>query len=182
MLLADISELKPCKDIAIIINCSTKLVSTLALLSTLRNSGMPVLLIDCESVDGSLDHFLSLMERYEFDVLSRPLQEHGRTLDWIFRHLKCENALLVDSDQEITNPKIITIFKDYIDESSVFGCGFTNGLSWLNDPIFGGLQGALYHERPWMPLTLLKVAAVREALAHGKTFAAFTLDNEYSLS
>jgi hypothetical protein len=120
------------------------------------------------------------MERYDFDVLKCPLQEHGRTLDWIFRHLKCDNALLVDSDLEILTPEIISMFNDYIDEPSVFGCGFTNGPGWLNDPIFGELQGALYHERPWMPLTLLKVAAVREALVHGKTFAAFTLDNEYS--
>jgi hypothetical protein len=156
MLLADISDLKPRKDIAIIINCSTKLVSALSLLSTLRYSGMPVLLIDCESDDGSPDYFLALMERYDFDILKCPLQDHGRTLDWIFRHLKCDNALLVDSDLEILTPEIISMFSDYIDEPSVFGCGFTNGPGWLNDPIFGELQGALYHER----------AAVCEALAH----------------
>jgi hypothetical protein len=181
MLLKNISDLNSEKEIAVIINCNTKLVTTLALLSTLRYAGMPVLLIDCESSDGSLDFFLSLMERYKFDILRAPLREHGRTLDWIFEHIASEKVLLVDSDLEIKTPDIIAFYKDYIDETTVFGCGFTNGPGWLNDPIFGNLNGALYHERPWMPLTLLKVAPVREAISHGKTFAAFRLDNEYSL-
>jgi len=181
MLLKNISDLNADKETAVIINCNTKLVTTLALLSTLRYAEMPVLLIDCDSSDGSLDFFLSLMERYKFDVLKAPLRDHGLTLDWIFKQIKSEKVLLVDSDLEIKTSSIIVFFKDYIDEPTVFGCGFINGPGWLNDPIFGVLKGDLYHERPWMPLTFLKVAPIRDALIHGKSFAAFRLVNEYSL-
>lgn len=181
MLLKNISDLNAEKETAVIINCNTKLVTTLALLSTLRYAGMPVLLIDCDSSDGSLDFFLSLMKRYKFDILKAPLRDHGPTLDWIFGQIASEKVLLVDSDLEIKTASIIAFFKDYIDEPAVFGCGFINGPGWLNDPIFGELEGALYHERPWMPLTFLKVALVRDAISQGKSFAAFRLDNEYSL-
>jgi len=182
MLLKNISDLNTEKETAVIINCNTKLVTTLALLSTLRYAGMPVLLIDCDSSDGSLDFFLSLMERYKFDILKAPLRAHGVTLDWIFKQIKSEKVLLVDSDLEIKTSDIITFFRDYIDTPSVFGCGFLNGPGWLNDPIFGELEGALFHERPWMPLTFLKVPLVQEALNHGKSFAAFRFDNKSGLT
>lgn len=57
MLIQSLSDLAPEPERAIIINVNTKLVTTLALLSTIRHAGMPVLLIDCESTDGSLRHF-----------------------------------------------------------------------------------------------------------------------------
>jgi len=181
MLLKNISDLNAEKEMAVIINYNTKLVTTLALLSTMRYAGMRVLLIECDSSDGSLDFFLSLMKRYKFDILKAPLRDHGLTLDWIFGQIESEKVLLVDSDLEIKTSSIISFFRDYIDEPAVFGCGFINGPGWLNDPIFRELKGALYHERPWMPLTFLKVAPVRDAISHGKSFAAFRLDNEYSL-
>ncbi len=56
-----------------------KLVTTLALLSALRYAGMPVLIIDCRSEDGSWEHFIKLMEAYDFDLLSAPLKKHGET-------------------------------------------------------------------------------------------------------
>lgn len=183
MLLQSLSELAAETERAVIINVNTKIVTTLALLSAIRHAGMPVLLIDCESTDGSLSHFLALMERYEFDILTAPLRTHGQTLDWLFKNTTAEKILLVDSDLEIQNPDIITFFKEYIDEPQVFGCGFINGPSWLREIAFQGtdLENALYHERPWIPLTLLKVAPIREALSQGKSFVDFYLDNEYSL-
>jgi hypothetical protein len=168
---------------AIIINVNTKLVTTLALLSAIRHAGMPVLLIDCESSDGSLNHFQILMKKYEFDILIAPLRAHGLTLDWLFRNITSEKVLLVDSDIEIKDAAIITFFKEYIDKPCVFGCGFTNGPGWLTDPVYRrmGLEGALFHERPWIPLTFFKSAPVREALNRGKSFVNFNLDNEYSM-
>lgn len=183
MLIHSLSDLGHETERAVIINANTKLVTTLALLSAIRHAGMPVLLIDCESTDGSFKHFLNLMKRYEFDILSAPLRPHGLTLDWLFKNTTAEKILLIDSDLEIQNSGIITFFQEYIDEPQVFGCGFTNGPSWLREQAFQGtyLENALYHERPWIPLTLFKVAPIREAIDRGKSFADFYLDNEYSL-
>jgi hypothetical protein len=183
MLLEDIADLPAEPERAVIINCSTRVVTTLALLSTLRHALMPVLLIDCESTDGSLAHFRSLMDRYDFDLLSAPLREHGDTLDWLFKHIPAERVLLVDSDTDILSPDIVRFFRDHIDPPTVFGCGFNNGPGWLDDAHFARsrILGALYCERMFMPLTLLKVAPVREALSQGKSFLAFRHDNEYSL-
>ena len=122
MLLQNLSELSYTAELAIIINVNTKLVTTLALMSAIKFAQMPVLLIDCESNDGSLDHFTALMKRYDFDILTAPLNSHGKTLDWIFKEINVEKILLIDSDLEIENPAIITFFKEYIDEPNIFGC------------------------------------------------------------
>ena len=181
MLFEDISDLPLVSERAIIINHNTKLVTTLALLSTLRYASMPVLLVECESSDGSLEHFQSMMGHNKFDIVKAPLRTHGQTLDWIFEHVLSDKILLVDSDLEINNSCILDFFKEYIDEPSVFACGFLNGPGWLNNPAFGDLDGALYHERPWMPLVLFKVDPVRQAINNGRSFNAFRWDNEYSL-
>jgi hypothetical protein len=183
MLVDRLSQLAACPQRAVIVNVNTKLVSTLALLSALRYARMPVLLIDCESTDGSIDHFTILRRRYNFDLMNAPLRPHGDTLDFIFKEIQSDQVLLVDSDLEIHNQKIIDFCNEYIDEPTVFGSGFTNGPGWLRGPVFAsqGMEGALFCERPWIPLTLLKTQPVREALECGKSFAAFLLNNEYSL-
>jgi hypothetical protein len=181
MLINELSDLQAVSQRATIINVSTKLPATLALLSALRYADMPVLLIDCESNDGSLEHFKQLMSRYDFDLMSAPLRQHGQTLDWLFSGIASEQLLLVDSDLEIRDARIIQFFNEYIDEPTVFGCGFLNGPGWLNNAVFGVLQGALFAERPWMPLTLLKTAPVRDALAAGRSFTALRYNNEYSI-
>ena len=45
----------------VIINCSTKELTALALVSALRHGGLPVTVIDCESTDGSSEfHAISV--------------------------------------------------------------------------------------------------------------------------
>ena len=65
-------------------------------MSALKYANMPILLIDCESTDGSMQHFTRLMQRYPFDLLSAPLQNHGHTLDWLFLNVPAQNILLID--------------------------------------------------------------------------------------
>lgn len=182
MLIQNLHDLAPTQERAIIINANTKLVTTLAVLSAIRYAGMPVLLIECQSNDGSFEHFSTLMKKYKFDMISAPLHVHGLTLDWIFQNITSEKVLLIDSDLEIRDSTIITFCKEYIDEFNVFGCGFTNGPAWLTNPIFEDthLEGALFIERMWIPFTLLKVAPVRKAINNGKSFVNFDEDNEYS--
>ena len=177
-----IEDLPWIEDRAVIINCGTKEVSTLALLSTLRYAGVPILLIDCESRDGSLEHFLNLMTRLDFDVLSAPLRGHGITLDWLFGAIKAEKILLVDSDVEILDATIFRFMREFIDEPSAFGAGFVNGPTWIDDLPGDPLDGAYLQERPWMPLTLLKVKFIREALAAGISFSARTIYNDFFFS
>ena len=180
MLIDNLSQLASASQRAVIINVGTKLVSTLALLSALRYSRMPVLLIDCEAKDGSFNHFDALMHRYDFDLMKAPLCSHGKTLDFLFERVQADKLLLIDSDLEIHSGKVIEFCTEYIDEPTVFGSGFTDGPAWLMDPVFepDGLRGALFSERPWMPLTLLKTGPVKEALQRGKSFAHFLLNNQ----
>jgi hypothetical protein len=159
MYLKDMSEMPFSLERAVIINCGTKEVSTLALLSTLRHGGMPVLMIDCESADGSVEHFLKLMEEYHFDLLSAPLFGHGITLDRVFKRINANKVLLVDSDIEILDSAILRFMRDYIDEPNTFGAGFVQGPTWIDDRPGSWLEGALYQERIWMPLTFLKNSA-----------------------
>jgi hypothetical protein len=178
VLLRNPGELAPAREQAIIINVGTRLPTTLALLSALRHAGMPVLLVDCESKDDSLAMFGALMERERFDLLSLPLRPHGRTLDVLFRQVRAEKILLVDSDLEILGPEILGFMRDFIDDPRTFGCGFIDGPGFLvAEP--GLLHNAYYAERPWMPLVMLKVERVRQALAAGATFADKVVFNDF---
>ena len=91
MLIESLTELQtdPLRsEQAIIINVGTRDISTLALASALRYSGMPVLLIDCEvpsSDDGSFRHFSNLQSRVRFFDLRAPLWRHTAANDWIFK-------------------------------------------------------------------------------------------------
>jgi hypothetical protein len=175
--LADLGELRPSREQAIIINVGTRLPATLALLSALRHAGMPVLLIDCESKDDSLAYFTALLATHEFDLLTAPLKPHGRTLDWLFANVRCDKLLLVDSDLELHGPDILAFMRQFIDDPRTFGAGFIDEAGWLTGER-GFLHNAYYHERPWMPLAMFKVALVREALAQGCSFVDKVVFND----
>ena len=180
MLLKSLHDLPARPEQAVIINVGTKWVSTLALLSALKYADMPVLVIDCEYGDGSLEHFRGLMETHSFDLLSAPLKKHGLTLDWLFQNIPAEKVLLIDSDVEILGDEIIRLAKNLIeaqpeDQEVVFGAGFTHGPCWIhNHRGFG-----YYQERMWVPLTFLRTAHVREALQKGLSFADRTILNDF---
>jgi hypothetical protein len=182
MILNSLRDLAPVKERAVIINVGTKTVSTLALLAALRHAGMPVLLIDCEYGDGSLEHFTRLHESHGFDLLSAPLRKHGPALDWLFANIPDENVLLIDSDLEILGPEIVDLARTLLDGSAdgetVFGSGFTHGPCWLHDHPGVGW----YQERMWIPLTFLRVDLVREALANGRSFAERLIHNDFAPS
>lgn len=184
MLLSKIEDLIESEERAIIINCGTKELSTLALMSALRYADMPILLIDCESNDGSLEHFSALTKDYDFDLLSAPLQGHGITLDWLFKKIKAKKTLLIDSDLEILNHSIIGFIKDYIDDERIFGCGFVHGPLWMDSSSLTGTlyDGAYYQERPWIPLTFLKTSHISAALDAGYSFKGGFIYNDFNLS
>jgi hypothetical protein len=178
MILDDIQKLDPTAERAVIINVGTKLLTTLALLSTLRHANMPVLLVDCQSKDGSWDHFVRMMGQRKFDLIAAPLRPHGETLDWIFRNIPAEKVLAVDSDLELLGPEIIEIARRFIDNPNVFGCGFTHGPCWMSPDDRVGY----YQERLWMPMTMLKVSHIRQALDAGCSFLPKTIPNDCGLS
>ncbi|HEX9100597.1 MAG TPA: hypothetical protein VF997_00265 [Polyangia bacterium] len=177
MHLGDLGELRQSREQAVIINVGTRLPTTLALLSALRHAGMPVLLVDCESKDDSLAWFTRLMATHDFDLLCAPLKPHGRTLDWLFANVRAEQLLLVDSDVELLGPDALAFMRQFIDDHRTFGAGFVDEAGFLVNER-GFLHNAYYHERPWIPLSLFKVSMVREALAHGCSFADKVVFND----
>jgi len=169
---------------AVIINVSTREVSTLALASALRYSGMPVLLIDCEvpgSNDGSFEHFSKLQAGFDFDLLKAPLRQHSAALDWIFSEIPAAKIVLIDSDVEILDRGIFDLMHECIDDERVFGSGFVEGPNWMNDRD-GFESHGLFEERMWIPLTMLKVKPVREALATGHSFKEKQVFNDFAAS
>ncbi len=178
MLLSDLASLRYAPEQAVIINVGTRLPATLALLSALRHAGMPVVVVDCESKDGSLEWFRRLHERFDFDLVSAPLRPHGKTLDFIFRTVRCDKLLCVDSDLELLGPEALAMMRQYIDDEATFGAGFVDGPGVLvNEP--GYLHNAYFQERPWMPLVLLKVAHARQALDAGCSFVDKVVFNDF---
>ncbi len=181
MLLESITQLERRPEQAIIINVGTKEVSTLALVSAVRYAAMPILLIDCESDDGSFQHFNKLQSQLNFDLLAAPLRRHSGALDWIFSEIRSEKVLLIDSDIEILNDDIFVFMRRFIDSENVFGCGFIEGPNWMSGQQ-GFMRHGLFEERMWIPLTMLKVSMIRAALGNGQSFAERQVFNDFSPS
>jgi hypothetical protein len=183
MIIEGISTLKQVKQRCIIINYNTKKVTFLALLSAIQYTKVPVLLIDCMSNDGSFEFFSSLQDRYNFDLTRLSLKSHGSTLDYIFSTLNDEEILLIDSDLEILDSIIIDFLNRHIDHPRIFGSGFIDGPGILSNEIFksSGMQNALFFERPFMPIVLLKVNFIKQALNAGISFNPITVENGMTL-
>jgi hypothetical protein len=175
MLLNDLSELPEFSELATIINVGTKYVSTLALLSALRYTQMPVVMLDCASRDGSYEWFTRISAEYPFYLMRAPLRQHGETLDAIFQKVRAKRLLLVDSDVEVLNTEMISRMRVMMDASpQVYGSGYLHPAHWLECHYWTDLPLApgigYYMARPWIPFTLLRVDAVRAALGNGRSF------------
>ena len=162
----------PTAEVAII-NCSTKELTALALVSALRHGGLPVTVIDCESTDGSVEFFHQLQRQLTFKLAHLPLRRHGVTLDRIFSESSCDALLLLDSDAEIIDPQLVPRMLQSLTPGT-YGSGFLHAGEWLGpehggdpgqrgggDPgQHGGGHPGYYAERMWIPCVLLDVAAV----------------------
>lgn len=179
MIVQSISELPPVPCRAVIVNVSTKEVSTLALLSLLRYSRLPVMLLDLESTDGSLEHFSRLAEKEpRLDLCQGTLQKHGYVLDRIFRESRDENLLLVDSDLEICDAGIVGRMLEAVAAPGVFGAGAIHNEPWLDHRHGFPAKLVHYRERMWIPFTLLRVESIRKAILTQHSFINRWVPNE----
>jgi glycosyltransferase involved in cell wall biosynthesis len=162
---------------AIIVNCSTKEQTTLALASVLRHGRVPVTVVDCESTDGSQAFFRGLAQRLAFRLIERPLRRHGDTLDALFRESDREALLLLDSDAEVLRDDLVPAMRDALDRGA-FGSGFVHAGTWLttNHLVDGDI--GYYAPRMWIPCVMLAVRPVKAALAARQSFRARVLCNE----
>ena len=164
---------------ALVINCSTRHLSTLAVASILAHTPLDVLLVDCESTDGSLEHFSRLRDRLDgrLEVASLPLRPHGETLDRVVREVPSDRLLLVDSDLEILHPGIYEAMCNRLASEDLYGSGLLHRGGWMSRESHGLANGTTYYmDRMWIPLSLLDVARTRRVLDAGASFAA---DREY---
>ena len=171
-----LDALPPEASVAVIINCGTRVVSTLALASALRHAHRPVLLIDCESRDGSIPCFQAVAAEHGWEgfLLRWPLRPHGIALDQLFREIPARSVLLIDSDLEIRSDSIVNWMTAALaGDDRLYGAGFLNPSEELGPPRHLLPAGAgHFAERMWMPLTLLKVAPVRDIVECGESFLA----------
>ena len=172
MIYDNIKDVPYTQNKVIVINVGTRIITTLSLLAAIRNSGFRVLLIDCKYMDiDDWSYFKELNKKYDFDLIRLPLQEHGKTLDYVFNNLCADNILLVDSDLELRNSSIVPYMSSVLENPLYFGCGFRHGGWNLKGSIdYGEKCDGYYEERMWIPFLLLKVLYVREALAKGCSF------------
>ena len=161
----------------VIINCSTRELTALALVSALRHGGLPVTVIDCESTDGSMEFFRALQKQLRFDLAQLPLRRHGVTLDRIFRETSRDALLLLDSDAEILDPRLVPAMQQAL-RPGTYGSGFLHAAEWLAADHGGGDHKGYYAERMWIPCVLLDAGIIGEALAAGLSFRQRVIGNE----
>lgn len=168
-----LDQLPPVPAMAVIINCGTKWFTSLALVSAHR-AGLPILLIDCESRDGSWELLSAIGEKcgIDFHWTSWPLRTHGLTLDALFENAPADRILLVDSDVEIEEPATVQRMIEEMDRHpEAYGAGFVHAAEGMGSQHGVPAGIGLYAERMWIPLTLLRTRAVQAALESGASFA-----------
>ena len=168
------------KEYGVIINCGTRLSTTLAILSALRYLNMPLLVVDCKlptanEDDLDFDYLKKLQKTNDFMLISLPLRKHGETLDNIFTQLNTEYICLIDSDVEILNADAIKYMRLHSRQEKVFGTGFTHGPH--NKP--KGLRNGYYAERMYIPFTFLSVAYCKQAIKAGVSFNIVKVWNDF---
>ncbi len=169
-----IPGLPPVSELAVIINVQTKYISSLALLSAIRHIHIPVLVMDCESQDGSFDWFSGLQRDHSFYLIRAPRRPHGTALDWLFQNAQADSILLIDSDIEVLNKEMFEFMRARLQDDRPYGAGYLQPGEWFKTH-YGTDQHAesgigFYMTRPWIPFALLRVEPVREALVAGASF------------
>lgn len=165
----------------IIINVGTPTATTLALLSALRYTNWTAVVIDC-TPQQDRQYFLSLREKYPFEYREMPLDVHGRTLDKLFgEEQEADCLLLLDSDAELLTNDFFLDAVQFIEDEKCFGIGYVHGPSPMQEGSMRGWKYLYYQERMYIPCTMLKVPAIREALSEGKSFAAKKLYNDFPI-
>lgn len=178
---ADLRELPFVPSRTVIIHCGTRLATSLALASANANTDTAILLIDCESRNDSRAYFARLAARHRlrFDRLAWPLRSHPATLDAVFRQIRAETVLLMDSDLELRERHVYDAMKAALaDDPRAYGAGFLHAPQWL-----GLRNGAppctgYYAARMWIPCVLLRTSIIRDAVHRGASFSARRLHYE----
>lgn len=179
MRVARLDDLTEVEQRVVIINVHTELVSTLAVLSSLRHApGMRVLLVDCDQTPASRDHWHRVARTWDVDVVAQPLRPHGIALDHLVPALRCELFLKLDSDAELRSPHVIPDLVSRFSHSLVFGAGWIEGGWWMSERQRAAPFTAIYHERPWTQCVVFRVPLVRQALDHGVSFEARVIHND----
>lgn len=181
MVYKEVNEIPIVHTRAIIINVSTRLCTTLAILSVKKRTNLPLLVVDCP-YQGKSDfaELSKLSEEYDFDLIQLPLRHHGHTLDYIFSNINADNLVLLDSDAEIIDGEFVDEMVRLVDTDFTFGSGFTHGPCTLHLNSFYAMdtdEEGLYAERMWIPFCVLKVDKIREALSRGMSFVDNTRYN-----
>ena len=176
--MTDLSVLPVASARAVVINVGTELMTTLALASAKRHAAMPLLLVNCDPTPESSALFDRLATAWGFDVVEAPRRTHGATLDWLFAELPADVVLLLDSDAEIRSTAFVERMWSSFGRPSVFGAGFVEGPSWLDELSGVAPHTCFYQERPWVPCVMLRTAHVRSALEGGRSFAAHRIYND----
>jgi glycosyltransferase involved in cell wall biosynthesis len=161
----------------VIINCSTRELTALALVSALRHGGLPVTVIDCDSTDGSVEFFRRLQQQLPFNLSQLPLRKHGVTLDRIFSETARDALLLLDSDAELLDPELVPAMLSALTPGT-YGSGFLHRGEWLSAAQHGGEHKGYYAERMWIPCVMLDAGTVAEALTAGQSFRQRVIGNE----
>lgn len=182
MRISSLSDLPAEPARAVIINVGTELVATLALASAVEHAGIPVLLVNCEPTRASSAHFERIMSRWSFDLLDAPRRTHADALDQLFREIRADLVLLLDSDAEIRDAGFIRGLREWFDMPHVFGAGFVHGPHWLPEDSGGAPGAGLYNERAWLPCVMLRTAHVRAALDAGVSFRVTLTYNDVAWS
>lgn len=163
-------------SIGLVIDCGTKWLSILAAISFVRNSGAPLIFMDCAQANDMPDiNRLAPDVSPMIHVVRWPLNRHGVTLDRFFSVVRAEFVYLIDSDAELTDCYLAERMMSAVRKSpDSYGSGMLHRKEILSAGHMFANGAAEYQERMWIPFVLLRTGSIKAMLDQGESFAQRT--------
>jgi hypothetical protein len=166
--------------IGVIVSLNTRVFTTLAVASAARYLGIPLLIVECESTDGSYETLSRLVLPTQAWIVRSPKQIHGVLIDRLMRELKSTRVVLIDSDVEVRDAIAFRAMQAAMDVA-VAGEDVTYAAGWAHgdhDMSNDTMPHAWFPRRPWIPFALFDRRICAELIAVGCSFEATEVGNE----
>jgi hypothetical protein len=183
-LVSNLAELPDFDTVGIVIGIDTRVFTTLAVASAARHLGIPLLLVDGYSNDGSFETLQTLDLPVQSFLIRMQRRVHGLLIDVLMRELRTKRVLLIDSDVEVKSSdafRMMTAALDTADNASkiTFASGYAHG---DHDMTNDGMPHVWFPRRPWIPFALFDRERCVELLDRDRsTFEAKRIGNEFPI-
>jgi hypothetical protein len=180
--ISSINDIPKLGTIAIVISLNTRLFTTLAVASAARNLALPILIVECQSSDGSYETLSTLQFECDTWILRHPARAHGLMIDKLMRELNADRVLLIDSDVEVLDGTAYRLMADAMNNTEASELAPPYGAGWITGGHYmpaDRMPDVWFLPRSWIPFSLFDRECCAQLVEAGQSFDMKLEGNEF---